>query len=539
MGVNYLDAIDKHRDHAQPSAANPRLTRRRASAEIPKARYGSRKSGKGSRLANAEEAPVVRKKRISTKARRAALRNLKKARAARRGGKRRRKNPVAAGEARRRSSKRKSAKRVRAGKKAARTRKRHKAERRGTKRRSSKRRSSKRRSGHRVSPKRRRAALKAARTRKRRRDTQYDDIQGAAYERKRRRKRRKSSSKRRRKNPVSAATEAPRRRRRKRRKNPVSAAESPRRRKPRRRKGRGLHYTGKPRTRRRRANDARRGVDRRKRRRIRRNPVARERRRHRRSHSRRRRNPLPNPISGMMEFVGGVLGVGTGFGLASLVDRILVTHALTTATTSTQGGGTDAPAVGQIYNSEALLTPIWSSWQRMAGAVGAIAAPLVAARFVTVHTGLKTFFQLAGFGALGRTAGKAMDDAVAQVMSTNASVQRLYAGEIAAKAKMTAAATTALPAIAPGTFAGLPRRHMGQGVVRAFAGAPVGSFAALPQSAGPTMGLGNHPQTQAQMAQPRGGQVPGVYAQNPPDANMNPNATTPFNSLMFNPDGQE
>jgi hypothetical protein len=224
-----------------------------------------------------------------------------------------------------------------------------------------------------------------------------------------------------------------------------------------------------------RGNDARRGWDRKRRRRIRRNPAM-ERRRHRRHH--RRRNPLPNPISGMMEFVGGVLGVGAGFGLASLFDRIAITHALSSTSQ-------DAPAQGQIYNSEALLQPIWASWQRLAWAGGAIVAPLVLARFVHTHTGVKSFLQLMGFGALGRTAGKAVDDAVAATMTSNITVQRLYSGEIAATAKMNAANLAALPPAPPATFAGLPgqRRTVGQ----SFTGQPtraLGGFSQIPATAG-------------------------------------------------------
>jgi hypothetical protein len=284
-----------------------------------------------------------------------------------------------------------------------------------------------------------------------------------------------------------------------------------------------------------RGNDARRGWDRKRGRRIRRNPVAKERRR-RRGHGRRRRNPLPNPISGMMEFIGGVLGVGAGFGLASFVDRMLTTHALTgTAGATSQGGLTDSPAVGQIYNSEAMLLPIWSSWQRLAGAGASIVAPLVLARFAGNHPGLKSFLQLAGFGALGRTAGKAMDDAVASTMATNASVQRFYSGEIAAKAKLATAATTALPAAAPGMFAGLPRGMPARQTAGRFVGAPVvaGAFSRLPGQ----MGMGSStPDPEAESALVNQLSVPNARV--PATQAPVPASTSLFIPALCNPDGE-
>ena len=377
------------------------------------------------------------KRRVSAKQRAAARRNIKKAHAARKcrtklkhiRKRKSRRNPIAAAAAEtkrgHRKGRRKSAKRVRAGKKAARTRKRRHG-------------GGKRRGGARKSSKRSRAAKKAARTRARnkahrraaarrgarkshatraykrtsrvsKREKDELDRGGYGYETRRRRKRRKA--RRRRKNPIAA-----------------SAAMTPRRRR------------------------------RRTHRRSRRNPV----RRHR-HHARRRRNPIgnplvgghvANPISGPMEFVAGFLGVGFGFGLASLGDRLVVTHALNAA-------NQDAPAQGQIYNSESPATPLWSNfstlgWKRMAMAFGAVVLPLGAAHVVRKHMGLKSFFQLAGFGALGRTAGKMMDDGVAALATSNATAQRLYAAEIAATAKMNAANLAALPPAPPATFAGVP-----------------------------------------------------------------------------------
>lgn len=183
-------------------------------------------------------------------------------------------------------------------------------------------------------------------------------------------------------------------------------------------------------------------------------------------------NPIANPITGPVEFISGVFGVGAGFGLASFADRLIVTHALSTT-------GQDTPAVGQIYNSEALMTPLWSGGgamaaKRLGAAAGAVVVPLFLASTFKAHMGWKVFFQLMGYGALGRTAGKMFDDGIAAMMGTQPLAQRLYGGEVAAAAKLTAATTTALPAAAPATFAGLP---MG---VRQVNSLPTGHFAPPP-----------------------------------------------------------
>ena len=185
-------------------------------------------------------------------------------------------------------------------------------------------------------------------------------------------------------------------------------------------------------------------------------------------------NPIANPITGPVEFISGIFGVGAGFGLASFADRLVTTHALSTT-------GQDAPAVGQIYNSEALLAPLWANmstigWKRLAAAAGSVVVPLAAASAFKSHMGWKVFFQLMGYGALGRTAGKMFDDGIAAAMGTQPLAQRLYGGEVAAAAKLTAATSAALPAAAPATFAGLP---MGGAVRQAFP-LPVGQFAPPP-----------------------------------------------------------
>jgi hypothetical protein len=382
---------------------------------------------------------VAKKRKVSAKQRAAARRNIKKAHAARRcrtklkkiRHRKARRNPIAAAAA---EAKRKSAKRVRAGKKAARTRKRNAGK----------------RSGARKSPRRgksSRAAKKAARTRARNKARRRAAARKGARKRSATRAYHRSSMSHKsydyNKDPYAGETRRRRRKRSKHRKNPIPlAAAAPRRRR-------------------------RRSSKRRVTRRRRKNPIAAaapRRRKHR--HHGRRRNPIgnplvgghvANPITGPAEFAAGVFGVAFGFGLASLGDRLIVTHALSTATPPM-----DAPAQGQIYNTESVQTALWSNfstlgWKRMAMAFGAVVLPLGAAHVVRQHMALKSFFQLAGFGALGRTAGKMFDDGVAQMLNTNATAQRLYAPEIAATAKLNASNLAApTPAVA-GTFAGLPQ----------------------------------------------------------------------------------
>ena len=197
---------------------------------------------------------------------------------------------------------------------------------------------------------------------------------------------------------------------------------------------------------------------RKKSRRRRKNPIARaanpvRRRRRRRSNPIRIKNPIP--LEGGLDFFSGLFAVTIGYLVASGADRMGATHALTPSTT--QGGFIDAPAVGQIYDSESPQTPIWSSGMRIAFNALAFAAPLGVSAFVK-SKGPKSFFQLMSFGALARVLGKTADDGMSYALNTTAFGMRLYAPEMAAQAKLTSAATTALPQGAPGTFLGIPRR---------------------------------------------------------------------------------
>ena len=387
----------------------------------------------------------------------------------------RRKNPPQAGSraarlgAKRaaRTRARNHAKRVRAGKKAARTRKRKHGGGRKTSRKSGKRHTRKhKRSKHkRKSPSRVAAGRKAAATRKRRAENKKlaDDPNSYAYESRKKRKKR-------RKNPVSAAAEAPRRKRGK-RKAKRSKARSHKRRRSGKRKSPGhhkhhvrRHYRKVKGKKRRVLVKGHRSHEEPKRRKRRKNP-------RRRAHHRRHKNPRRrrNPITGPMEMLMAVLGVAFGYVGASAADRFAATHALS-ASGGAGGVLTDTPPAGGIYNSEVLSLPIWSSWQRIAAGVASVGAPLVVASFVKSGAA-KSFWQLAGFAALARTAGKAADDGIAvlagQVAASNPTLApmlvQLYAPELAAQTAVNTLAGGQKPAAGATSFAGLPsgRRTLG------------------------------------------------------------------------------
>jgi hypothetical protein len=180
------------------------------------------------------------------------------------------------------------------------------------------------------------------------------------------------------------------------------------------------------------------------------------------------RNPLSNPG----EIIAGLFGVGTGFVLADFADRMMATHALG----GTAGAYTDSPAVGQIYDSEAPMLPIWTSPMRMGVAALMIFAPGIASRFIP-SAKLKAFLQLAAYGAGAKVGGKVLTDVIATFGSSNGSpVQgfalRAYSPEVAAQARLAQVTagggtispmtgTTGQPTQQPaGFFAGVPRGQL-------------------------------------------------------------------------------
>lgn len=198
----------------------------------------------------------------------------------------------------------------------------------------------------------------------------------------------------------------------------------------------------------------------------------------RRRHRRAKRNPIPNPIplEGGLDFFSGLFAVTLGYIFASGADRFAATHALTSS--STQGGFVDAPAAGQIYNSESPSLPIWSSPMRLLAAAASMFVPLGLSAVIKSR-GPKSFFQLWSFAAIARTVGKAADDGLSMGLKSTSFGLRLYSPEMAAAAKLTSVGTTAPNPAAPGLFAGVPQQPQ---IARPQA-PPAPTFSALPEPA--------------------------------------------------------
>ena len=212
--------------------------------------------------------------------------------------------------------------------------------------------------------------------------------------------------------------------------------------------GTDLYYSENPRRRRRR----RKGKARRRRNPLANplpNPVRRRRRRygrrrnpvHHRHHSHRhhrhpfmrRYNPIANPLGTAGEIVSGILGVGSGYAFADAIDRMLATHPL--QANAAGNGFTDTPGNGQIFNSEAPLLPLWQNPVRLGAAVAVIFVPGIASRFFRGPK-IKTFLQLAAYGAAAKVGGKLIADTIATTMSSQGIALQLYGPEIAASARL-------------------------------------------------------------------------------------------------------
>jgi hypothetical protein len=375
-----------------------------------KRKSGGRKSPK--RAAAGRKAARTRKR---NKAARAAAGRKGARKTARRSRKR---NPIP-NPVKHKSAKRKSPKRVAAAKKAARTRKRNAAAKATPAARRTRKRISVRVGKKRYVCKPRRRRARSGAPEEQTGDYRHDVPEGYSRSRKKKRKSRRGRD---------AKGHFLPKRRKGRRKNPLPNPV-------RRRRGRRSNYSDGRLARRTRSGKIRHYYPRK------RNPFP---------------NPIPNPMSGPMEFISAVFGVGFGYVLASALDRYAAGHALTTV----NGTLMDAPAAGQIYDSEAPMLPIWQNWQRLAFAGGAVAAPLVLAGVVS--GGARQALALVALGALVRTAGKALEDGIATAGTTQPLIQQLYAPEIAAANRLATAGTaTALPQAAPNTFAGLPRGYRG------------------------------------------------------------------------------
>lgn len=121
----------------------------------------------------------------------------------------------------------------------------------------------------------------------------------------------------------------------------------------------------------------------------------------------------------------------------------------------------DPGVSGQAYNILAGDLPIWSDWKRLAAAGLSVIAPFAISSYVK-GAKAKSFFQLAGFGALGAVGAKAALDGATKFFSHTKIANRLLAPEIigakgAADLKGNKDAFTT-PQPIP-TLAGMPRGH--------------------------------------------------------------------------------
>jgi len=180
-----------------------------------------------------------------------------------------------------------------------------------------------------------------------------------------------------------------------------------------------------------------------------------------------------NPIEGGAQWLAGLGGFVTGGVFVGFFDRLAATHPLVAGTTGATGAWNDSPATGQIYNAEAVAAPIWSNITRILVAAVSVVTPFGLAAAVKNPTG-KTFLQMVGFGALAVTAVKGVNDVIAMALlnDTSGFGGRVYAPEIMAQTDLNAlgaTGATALPALSaplhinvpaanPPTLAGFPRR---------------------------------------------------------------------------------
>jgi hypothetical protein len=413
MAINYLTLIDKSRKNEPEHAASApvfyesskrRLTARNVSKPARLTRKPKRALLKGAQSrsrrrrskSSSETSTTMAKRRLSKKARAAALKNLAKARRARKA--------KAAPKAHRRS--RKSRKAARRSRKAARRSRKRKAraaeEWRGEPKRHAK------------------AARKGWRKRRHGRRRKAKAVHSRRVSSKRSRAAKRGWAKRRRAHKAPAKKRSRKASRRRARLAPA-------------------YYRRKSKTARRLEHAE---------------MYATERRRGRR-HSRRRSGYRRNPMGAAELLVGGLSGL-VGFGLGDFTDRLLATHAITVkaaATATTPATYADTPpttgSYQGLFNPTAITAPM--NLVRWANALGAPAALFVVANFVKGPK-LKSSLHLAAFGYGLRTVGKGLIDLVAKFTTSFQLGQQLYDGEMRAQVlqanngNQTAAALGNLPA---------------------------------------------------------------------------------------------
>lgn len=181
---------------------------------------------------------------------------------------------------------------------------------------------------------------------------------------------------------------------------------------------------------------------------------------------------MENPLSGGEVIVTGLMMV-LGFGIGSLVDRLLATNTVTAAPAgqgTTTGTLTEAPAAGKVYNTEAVTAPM--GLVRWLVGLGVPVVVVGAAHFIG-GPWTKVTLQGVGLGWGVRTLGKGLDDLMAYLLGKGAYGARLYADEIRAMNAVKATGTSTLPAItgpanpnAPSvqTLSGIPNLLQRRGV---------------------------------------------------------------------------
>jgi hypothetical protein len=155
---------------------------------------------------------------------------------------------------------------------------------------------------------------------------------------------------------------------------------------------------------------------------------------------------LENPLTGGELVIIGITGV-VGATAGNLVDRLLATHALNTA--SGQGGATDSPDAtkDQVYNFQAVAAPM--DWKRWAAGIGGAAVPLAIGAYVK-SPGWRSTWQGLGIGWGLNTLITGATNLMTMIFGKSAFGQRVYANEIsAANAAKNAKAqgASALPAV--------------------------------------------------------------------------------------------
>jgi hypothetical protein len=171
---------------------------------------------------------------------------------------------------------------------------------------------------------------------------------------------------------------------------------------------------------------------------------------------------MENPMGGAELFIGGVMGL-VGFLTADLMDRVIVTHALTVNPTPGANGVVryidTPPTTGNypnIYNATAICAPM--DWRRWLAGVAISGVPISIAHFVKAPNG-RAALQFFGFAAGVRIFGKGLIDLVAKVTSSNPVGQRLYDGEMRAMALHANSGATTGPG---GDLSNLPSAGLGR-----------------------------------------------------------------------------